>query len=45
MYYVFLAIVVIGYETTTTASGALLFIVCAFFNDAITIAIWTGFQV
>ena len=45
MYYFFLAIVVIGYETTATARWALLFIVRAFFNDTITVAVWTGFHV
>jgi hypothetical protein len=45
VYYFFLTIVVIGYETTATASWALLFIVRAFFNDPITVAIWTGFHV
>jgi len=44
-YYFFLATVVIGYKTTATARWALLFIVCAFFNDTITVAIWTGFHV
>ena len=45
MYYFFLAIVIISYETTATARWALLFIVRAFFNDAITVAVWTGFHV
>jgi hypothetical protein len=43
-YYFFLAVVVIGYETTATARWALLFIVGAFFNDTITVAVWTGFH-
>jgi hypothetical protein len=38
-------VVVIRYETTATTRGALLFIVCAFFNDTITVAFWTGFHV
>ena len=45
MYYFFLAIVIISYETTATARWALLFIVRAFFNDTITVAVWTGFHV
>ena len=35
LYYFFLAVVVIRYETTATARWALLFIVRAFFNDTI----------
>ena len=45
LYYFFLAVVVIRYETTATARWALLFIVRAFFNDTITVAVWTGFHV
>ena len=44
MYYFFLAVIVIRYETTATARRALLLIVGAFFNDAITVAVSTGFQ-
>jgi hypothetical protein len=44
VYYFFLAVVV-RYETTATARWALLFIVRAFFNDTITVAVWTGFHV
>jgi hypothetical protein len=44
LYYFFLAVVVIRYETTATARWALLFIVRAFFNDTITVAVWTGFH-
>ncbi len=44
-YYFFLAVVVIRYETTATAVWALLFIVRAFFNDTITVAVWTGSHV
>jgi hypothetical protein len=44
MYYFFLAVVVIRYETTATARWALLFIVRAFFNDTITVAVWTVFM-
>ena len=45
VYYFFLAVVVIGYETTATACWTLLFIVRAFFDDTITVAVWTGFHV
>ena len=38
-------VVVVRYETTATARWALLFIVRAFFNDTITVAVWTGFHV
>ena len=44
LYYIFLAVVVIRYETTATARRALLFIVRAFFDDTITVAVWTGFH-
>jgi len=44
VYYFFLAVVVIRYETTATARWALLFIVRAFFDDTITVAVWTGFH-
>ena len=37
-------VVVIRYETTATARWALLFIVRAFFDDTITVAVWTGFH-
>jgi hypothetical protein len=42
-YYVFI-VVVIRYETTATARWALLFIVRAFFNNTITVAVWTRFH-
>ena len=42
MYYFFLAVVVIRYETTAAARWTSLFIVSAFFNDTITVAVWTG---
>ena len=45
VYYFFLAVVVIRYETTATARWALLFLVHAFFGDTITVAVWTGFHV
>jgi hypothetical protein len=45
VYYFLLAVVVIRYETTATARWALLFIVRAFFNDTVTVAVWTGFHV
>ena len=38
-------VVVVRYETAATARWALLFIVRAFFNDTITVAVWTGFHV
>jgi hypothetical protein len=44
VYYFFLAVVVIRYETTATARWALLLIVQAFFNDTITIAVWACFH-
>ena len=40
-----MAVIVIRYETTATARWALPFIVCASFNDTITVAVWTGFHV
>jgi len=45
VYYFFLAVVIIRYETAATARWALMLIVRAFFNDTITVAIWTGFHV
>ena len=45
VYYFFLAVVVIGYETTAPACWTLLFIVRAFFNNTITVAVWAGFHV
>jgi hypothetical protein len=45
VYYFFLAVVVIRYETTATACWASLFIVRAFFNDTVAVAVWTGFHV
>ena len=38
-------VVVVRYETAATARRALLFIVRAFFNDTIAVAVWTGFHV
>jgi hypothetical protein len=40
--YFFMVVVVVRYETTATARWALLFIVRAFFNDTITVAVWTA---
>ena len=40
-----MVVVVVRYETTATARWALLFIVRAFFNDTITVAVSTGFHV
>jgi hypothetical protein len=45
VYYFFPVVVVIRYETTATARWALPFIVRAFFDDTITVAVWTGFHV
>jgi hypothetical protein len=45
LYYFFLAVVVIRYETTATARWTLMFIVRAFINDTITVAVWTCFHV
>jgi hypothetical protein len=44
VYYFFPVVVVIRYETTATARWALPFIVRAFFDDTITVAVWTGFH-
>ena len=41
----FFIIIVIGHETTTAACWALLLVVRTLFNDAITVALWTGFHV
>ena len=43
MYYFFLIIIVIRHETTAAARWALPLIVRTLFNDAITVAVWTGF--
>jgi hypothetical protein len=40
-----MAIIVIRYETTATARWTSPFIVGAFFNDTITVAVWTRFHV
>jgi hypothetical protein len=40
-----LVVVVVRYKTIPAARRALLFIVRAFFNDTITVAVWTGFHV
>jgi hypothetical protein len=40
-----LVVTVVRYKTIATARRALLFIVRAFFNDTITVAVWTGFHV
>jgi hypothetical protein len=44
-YYFFMVVGIVGYETTATACWALLFIVRAFFNNPITVAVCTGFHV
>ena len=41
----FVIVIVIRHETTAAARGALLLIVRTLFNDAITVAVWTGFHV
>jgi hypothetical protein len=41
----FFIIIVIRHETTAAAGWALLLIVSTLFNDAITVAVWTGFHV
>jgi hypothetical protein len=41
----FMVVVVVRCKTTATARWALLSIVRAFFNDTITVAVWTGFHV
>jgi len=41
----FIIIIVIRHETTAAARWALLLIVSTLFNDAITVAVWTGFHV
>jgi len=40
-----LVVVVVRYKTIPAARRALLFIVRAFFNDTVTVAVWTGFHV
>ena len=40
-----MAVIVIWYETTAAARWESLFIGRTFFNDTITVAIWTGFHV
>ena len=37
-------VVVVRYKIAATARRALLFIVRAFFNDTIAVAVWTGFH-
>ena len=44
-YYFLMAVIVIRYETTATARWTSPFIVRAFFNDTITVTVWTGFHV
>ena len=43
--YYFFIVIVIRHETTAAARWALPFIVRTLFNDAITVAVWTGFHV
>jgi hypothetical protein len=40
----FFIVIVIRHETTAAARWALLLIVRTLFNDAITVAVWTGFH-
>jgi hypothetical protein len=40
-----MAVIVIRYETTATARWTSPFIVRAFFNDTITVTVWTRFHV
>jgi hypothetical protein len=42
--YFFIIIIVIRHETAAAARWALLLIVRTLFNDAITVAVWTGFH-
>ena len=42
--YYFFIVIVIRHETTAAARWASPFVVCALFNDAITVALWTGFH-
>ena len=42
-YYLFMAVVVIRYETKATARRALTFIVCISVNDTIAITVWASF--
>jgi hypothetical protein len=43
-YYFFMVGVIIRYKTTAAARWALLFVVCTFFNDTFTVAVWTSFH-
>src|SRR5262245_41819868 len=43
--YYFFIVIVIRHETTAAAPWALLLLVRTLFNDAITVAVWTGFHV
>jgi hypothetical protein len=45
VYYFFLVVFVIRYETTAAARWALLFIVRTFSNDAVTVAVRASFHV
>jgi hypothetical protein len=40
-----MVVVVLRHDTAAAARWTLLFIVRAFFNDTITVAVWTGFHV
>jgi hypothetical protein len=43
-YFLIVTVIVVRHETAAAARWALLLIIGALFNDAITIAIWTGFH-
>jgi hypothetical protein len=44
-FFIIIIIIVIRHKTTAAARWALLLIVSTLFNDAITVAVWTGFHV
>src|SRR5690349_14386363 len=44
-YYFFIVTIIIRHKTLSAAGWALLLIVRAFFNDAVTVAVWTGLHV
>jgi hypothetical protein len=41
-YFFIVIIIIIRHETTAAASWALLLVISALFNNAITVAVWTG---
>jgi hypothetical protein len=42
--YYFFILLIIGHKATAAARWTLAFILRTFFNDAITVAVWTGFR-